>query len=762
MNDSPYQKLVLQARDEEQQRRRSAELAREEEQQRRRSAELARDKEQAKNRNTTLPEYLDALHTHLHCGLSVNEKSMSTQGDPSNAKKKARPDRLRLWTDFPTLQIAIWDTLVKSEFIHARQFQSTVTLQQNGEMVRRRMMSSELDLHYFERLTVHEHVSLIVSKLYEQDEELRQAFKLEGSVDFENHANTLSSAPELDQSGPRPSHSALIRARGQSFDSQPPATPTPASTPTPTLRPLADQFCVYNSGAHKRIPALIMEYKPPHKLTLGTIYEGLEEFNLEDVQLKGKNEEPKQRQRRLVAATITQVFSYMIRSGLEFGCVCIGEATIFLRVPEEDPSTVYFYLSVPKGDVGDSTGWTTDGDQDNRLHLTAVGQMLAFTLQSLRKVQRPNDWRASALKQLQTWDIVYNEFVAAVPKGTEAPSSEYRPSRQLGFLRASPIRLRPRRGALVRRSCGSNDPSALGDSDQSGSDSETPSRRARPPPSSRAVELPLRAAASSSSKKTTTSGDRAGQQYCTQECLRGLLDGGPLDKSCPNIDQHGYDHHQIDAAAFCTLMQQQLAECMDTNFEVIGRCGSRGVPFRVRLASYGYILVAKCTPPDFVHHLQHEAAVYDRLRPIQGLFVPVHIGNINLVRPVYYEGIAELTYVMFLSFGGMPISRQITTDNRAQITEQALSCVRAIHSLDVLHRDIANRNILRDVSIGRTMVIDFERSELRPPRPVLGPVSPNWKRKRDKGGVGKTRQGVADPYSGEREEVTWELSRLTV
>jgi hypothetical protein len=86
---------------------------------------------------------------------------------------------------------------------------------------------------------------------------------------------------------------------------------------------------------------------------------------------------------RLIAAVITQAFSYMVKIGLEYGCVCTGEAIIFLRVPD-DPTTVHYFLSVPKGDVGGNTGWAPSCNGANRLHLTAVGQMLAFTLQALQ------------------------------------------------------------------------------------------------------------------------------------------------------------------------------------------------------------------------------------------------------------------------------------------------------------------------------------------------------------------------------------------
>jgi hypothetical protein len=62
-----YKKLFL----EEQRRREEEQRRREEEQRRREAAEQAQDRAEEKTRKTTLPEFLDACHTHLYSGLTV-------------------------------------------------------------------------------------------------------------------------------------------------------------------------------------------------------------------------------------------------------------------------------------------------------------------------------------------------------------------------------------------------------------------------------------------------------------------------------------------------------------------------------------------------------------------------------------------------------------------------------------------------------------------------------------------------------------------
>jgi tRNA A-37 threonylcarbamoyl transferase component Bud32 len=152
--------------------------------------------------------------------------------------------------------------------------------------------------------------------------------------------------------------------------------------------------------------------------------------------------------------------------------------------------------------------------------------------------------------------------------------------------------------------------------------------------------------------------------------------------------------------------------------------------------------------------------VYDLLRPIQGLHVPVHLGNIDLATPYYYEGICELVHMMFLSFGGQRISQRLTTKNRPLITKQVDYSARAIHNLGVLHKDLEPRNILWNEETGRVMVIDFERAEVVKPRTVLGVISPNRKRKRGSA-ANMAKQGVDDVFVRERRRATTELRGLT-
>ncbi|QQK42604.1 metalloprotease [Penicillium digitatum] len=414
---------------------------------------------------TSLPTFLDGLHTHLFLGLGVQQdKTKSTCGDPVNATNKLRPRKLKAWGSFAKEQVDIWRLLMDSSLVEDRLFTSLHTLEETGESIRRQLVGSELDLHHFLRQTIEDHVSKIIEELY-NDPTLRQVFGLRGSIRFENHSNTLSPERGLEEGmqnidirGRR--RSPRLAAREQSASSNTATRDPRAPPPARSSRPRADQFCVYNipsqsSESVHRIAAYIKEYKSPHKVKLGHIYEGLEDMDIDKVVEQEKNETLKVRFHRAIAGLLVQPYDYMIRAGTEMGVLSTGEADIYLRIGE-DPGTLLYHLSVPKGDVGDYTGWDPHSSGPNRLHLTAVGQSLAFTLQALKLRPRNQAWRQQAINSLPRWKVVVADILGSIPDA-EVPSSEYRPPRTNGFLRMSPIQLRRKRHNLIMDSCHSID-----------------------------------------------------------------------------------------------------------------------------------------------------------------------------------------------------------------------------------------------------------------------------------------------------------------
>ena len=145
-----------------------------------------------------------------------------------------------------------------------------------------------------------------------------------GSVRYENHANMLHSELPVEEGIQHMSISGRPRRRSTRLRASVDDSVSEVIGSVPrgkTLRhPRADQFCVYNTSseaadAEYRLAAYIIEYKAPHKLSLGRIHEGLQDMDLDDVIVQHDAETSRDCSRRLVAAAITRTFSYMIAPG---------------------------------------------------------------------------------------------------------------------------------------------------------------------------------------------------------------------------------------------------------------------------------------------------------------------------------------------------------------------------------------------------------------------------------------------------------------
>jgi hypothetical protein len=691
---------------------------------------------QQQSSKTNLPTFLDGLHKHLFLNFAVQpDETQSTRGGPTNATNKLRPRRLRAWDSYASEQEEIWRLLMDSSLTEDKLFTSLGTLEEMGENISRQLIGSELDLNHFLRQTVEDHVSRIIEELY-SDPKLRRTFSLRGSIRFENHSNTLSPEGELEEG----LKSMEIRGRSArrrspriaAREKTPPSAATrEPKTPRPVIkRPRADQFCVYNipneySESSHRVAAYIKEYKSPHKVTLGHIYEGLGDMDVDEV-IQQKDDEPlKARFQRALIGLLSQPFDYMVRAGTQVGVFSTGEADIYLRI-DDDPSTLFYHLSVPKGDVGDETGWDSHSACPNRLHLTAVGQALAFTLQALRLQPRSQAWGLQAINVLPTWKIVLADILDDISED-DVPSSDYRPPNTNSSFVRSPIQLRRRRRKFNTDGCRPS--STHSSSDDDGDDPNTPSRGPHVP---RGVERKQRAATGQQhdSAKAGSFREDNHRRYCTLKCLRGLVNRGVLDRACPNVIDHGKTKHVLTVQSFIKRLQRQLSETVNADCEILGLHGSRGALLKVTLSSHGYTVPAKCTVPEFRDYLLHEAAVYNSLRRIQGIYVPLHLGSIDLVHPYSYDGIAYLEHMMLLSPGGLPLdvaSRDLDQNSLISKLKESLS---AIHNQNVIHKDPAPRNWLYNPESKNVVIFDFERAEIIHPRPILSLISPNRKRKR--------------------------------
>lgn len=143
----------------------------------------------------------------------------------------------------------------------------------------------------------------------------------------------------------------------------------------------ADQFCIYRTSDGQNIPVIAIEYRAHYKLSVDEIVTGLEaEIRQERDMINQDRKGHSFTSRRLAAAVVTQLFSYMIGKGIQYGYICTGQVFVFLYI-SDDPSVAYYSVCMSNLDVMD--------DNDTRLHRTAFAQVFAFILRALRSTPPP-------------------------------------------------------------------------------------------------------------------------------------------------------------------------------------------------------------------------------------------------------------------------------------------------------------------------------------------------------------------------------------
>uniref|UniRef100_A0A0C4DJQ0 EKC/KEOPS complex subunit BUD32 n=2 Tax=Fusarium oxysporum TaxID=5507 RepID=A0A0C4DJQ0_FUSOF len=434
------------------------------------------------------------------------------------------------------------------------------------------------------------------------------------------------------------------------------------------------------------------------------------------------------------------VYDRVLRKFFNHQCSCPSSHE---RAEPENTHTLQEHTAEPGPEVS---------AHPNNVHIcTAVGQYLAFTLMALgspgeRRGNRQEE-RLKAMKNLKTWAEDFESTLRSIPENERSASSDYSPGHEpttYKDVNRSPalLRRRTRRTAA----CQAGEGSLRKDDRQEPSDDESAPRPPdTPTPSGRNTRQGTRRSqrlALLALRPRGGGGGEQGRQYCTQKCLVGMVKGGFLDPKCPNVALHGKScapaaraRHPVDHKEWLRLLWKQLKQSLDDGIRPLGEGGARGVVFQVTLLAHGYTFVSKGTVRAFIKDLEHEAAVYERLKPIQGVHVPVFLGAIDLGsmnKTYYYDHRAYVVHMTFLSWGGCSIDRaQRIGDTDRPLEDEAIRSLRAMHREGVVHKDVRLANMLFNPETNRVMVIDFERALLlKPPRRPLAQLVPNkraWK-----------------------------------
>ncbi|KAL2377197.1 hypothetical protein RJZ90_006917 [Blastomyces dermatitidis] len=392
---------IAEAQAEKERRLRQEEQRRREEEQRRREEAESLT---ADSQLTTFPSHLRGCHELLLAICIMTDPTRTTQGTITKPTNRRVPSRIIIWDDFFAKQEAFWRILNDHPlFLMKKQFLSKHQLEYVLQFIT--LITSESDLRYYEQEAVENQVRKIVDWITE-DKTLREVFGLQGSITFKSHTNlgraqesSLSEGVEKLSINSETAPSAKGKGRGRKKKEE----------FTTVTRGQADRFCIYRQDGDEHIPAIAIEYKAPHKLTQAEMITGLsEEIRPTWDVISQESEDVSFCCRRLIAAVITQLFSYMVCKRVQYGYVCTGEAFIFVYILD-NLSSVQCVLCILDRDVK-----RTDDDD---LQWTAVAQVLAFTIRALTLPPVPQQW-SDAADELDVWPVEYSDILDQTPPAT--------------------------------------------------------------------------------------------------------------------------------------------------------------------------------------------------------------------------------------------------------------------------------------------------------------------------------------------------------
>jgi hypothetical protein len=690
--------LRKQAEDREQ---REAELRKQAEDREQWEAELRR-KAETHTQPTAFREFVQACHELFSQQIEVGTPTKSTKGHIPAPTGKYCPTRLRLWSECPSQQREIYNTVC--DYLQpagrepARLFASLAELHGLSRRFSRRVLRSEKDLESYERFAVEDHVHDIIAELCKIPA-AQERFRLGNGIAFDNHAHTLDESEDADE---------------EVLDI------------SSSRHPRADQFCIHRVDGTTNILLTTVEYKPPHKLSVENLRKGLRPMEFWE-EVVNRNEIPVEKNAKLIYnaeqlanSVLAQEYHVMIQEGLEYSYITNGLALVLLHVPYHNPSTLYYYPCEPNRDVN------MDDSASFQQPATTIGRVLCLCLMSFQSQIRDQAWRNKARSQLHIWKTSFDHTRSQIPDEElqEAPpDSEYPSSESTGseYLPSSPLESTSgqtrRISSRSRGTCVDLEIPQTESMDSSDSDTN-PATHGRKRGFSQIVSSPSSQRSATRPANSTPPSDQRQQhtsRFCTHRCLLGLQQKGTLDSSCPNVHLHRHGHqgnrHPIDNNALVQLLKDQLDQDLDHNCTPFGVCGSYGAPFRITCAAYGYTVVGKGTTSKLWKEVSREAEVYQVLRKVQGLAVPVFLGAIDLKMTYFLHGAGEIRHMLLMAWGG----REMGTGER--LTEISKSTA-LIRKLGVMHGDLRLQNMLWNDELGRVMIIDFHRSEIR--RQLIG------------------------------------------
>ncbi|KAF4471714.1 kinase-like domain [Fusarium albosuccineum] len=678
--------------------------------------ELARAREESlqhDQRHTSYDEYLQLCHRDLFTTLKVQDKSKSSGGGTTDVTGKHYPLRLRPWDGFLDEQRSYHRIIEEILQNDSPLLPSRLAVRAIAQTANKRPVASEDDLRTFEHLAVEDPVEKVFAEFGPRSQSHPIGRQLDcKAITFENQPPSLTETDETDRNNDEVVFEAVP---GQSGSNKRVARQRRASR-----RKGPDKWSHRTRHSGVVSTAFPIEYKAAHKIPVESFQKALHREDLfvrvisrissGKVSTDGESHLQEQIE-ETVAKALAQTFHYMIRLGSSYGYLTAGKTLIFLQVGD-DPTVLCYHMALPE-----NAAESEDGTVDP--FYTAVAQLAAFCLQTCRDSGKSDQWREEAIAVLKEWPQPYAEMCGGTTEEEASPASMHSGSLYAGSpVAAQKLTVELRR--TTRPSCRDPDPLPKIDaSDTSSGDDEPPVDEGG---WSRDAWSSLQGSAFGSKKRKDVTpgsdGSASGEvselearPYCTQRCLLGLKEDGLLDEKCPNVGLHrrvkSGQSHPINATRLRELLCKKLAHpiyrprCLKP-LDRDGKYGETGALFKLTLGRYGYTFVGKGTYAAAVARLQHEAHVYSRLEPLQGHFVPVCLGSIDLKKP-YHLVLANVVHMLLMSWAGTTIEMRDST-----LEEKKTWLGDLLRERGVLHNDMRQANLLWNDENDRVMVVDFD------------------------------------------------------
>ena len=659
-----------------------------------RVSQLTQDLElRTKERDESITEITPLTFTNLLtlCHQEIAQvhvqpnRSSCTTGNLGDPQNKLVPRELRSWDEFPKLQR---DTFDRVDAIYRlcreppKTFPSPHNIITSLKPRISKPLASEIDLRKQQSNCVEDIFEIIVQDLID-NRELPDDFELGSGIVLDNHANQLTKEKEEE-----------LRS---------------------LIAKWADKIFIRRSEGDGHRLILIIEYKPPHKLSLEKLEAGLKELDILELIHRATISNDKtakftENSEAAVAVVLAQVYTYMVDSGIQYAYLTTGEAFVFLHIPDRKWNTLYYHMVIPRDASADGTVTPS---------LTSIGLVLSFYVLACKGELQNQDSRLRHRNEAANWIKDDERLLANVtpsPEKPKTPSSNYKsntkrhapthsqsnPSRKLRSFKPGET---PSVNAQARKD----------DSDSDGDDGASfdPFVSALPGAAraSQGTSSQSTNKASQSQNETSSSTRKRHENYCSHQCLLGLSTKGALDPSCANYDFHprvttrrGIERHAISVVQLRELLLAQIQKTMNTNIEPLGIQGSRGAIFKLTLESHGYTMIGKGTPPHYVPDLRHEKAVYSHLHEIQGTTIPVCLGAIDSPRRYFYDVDVDIYHWLLMSFAGKSLDWgefEACKPTRDAMRNQLVR-------YGIFHPDLSPNNFLWDEAAKKLMVIDFE------------------------------------------------------